>query len=68
MIREELSVGAWVARAVTRELQREQNEDINDNDEELILPQPGVKPRGLQNRIKLGGRGTMSVAVIEDRR
>lgn len=66
-IQSETSVSEWVERAVIRELERA-NDIAVEEEEELILPPAGVKPRGLRDRIRLRGGGTMSDAVIEDRR
>lgn len=57
------SVKDWMHRAILRELEAEE-----DGEEEMILPPPGVKPRGLNDPPKPRGGGNVSDTILEDRR
>ena len=58
------TVGEWVERALAHELARERE---TSDEVEIIVPEPGQKPRGSSRPVKLRGGETMSDTVIGDR-
>lgn len=64
------SLREWVHRAILRELEEERlgEADELDGGEELIMPPAGAKPVGRRVGAPRVRGGTVSDAVIEDRR
>jgi hypothetical protein len=66
-IRSDVSVSEWIERAVLHELEREPDGTADDNEERVILPPPGAKPRGSEHPVRMRGDKTMAETVLEDR-
>ncbi len=54
------TVRQWIVAAIQRELEREAEDD-------LIMPEPGAKPRGIANPPRPRSGRLLSDAVVEDR-
>ena len=62
------SVDAWIERAVRHELAREEFIEELDDEHVVVPAQPGTRLLPLENPPRLHDGGSMSDAVLEDRR